>query len=142
MSGKFCPQCEDQWSCCQCESTDRKMEYGSTSRGFGYFLGVDLYGYPYSLQASSLASKEAIWVGGEHATCPDWPRCKRPEGCRFTDLHVDASEYPWLDGAIHISARAHLDREQARELGEKLLSWADGGDDFWAEQREEDENDE
>lgn len=98
-------------------------------RGLGLYLARDIYGIPLSFQASSLATKEAIWVGLDRVLCPFFsenPRACREGRCpagKFHDVPDDAN--------LNCSGRMHLDRGSARELGRMLMSWADEGDDFW-----------
>lgn len=98
-------------------------------RGLGLFVAADIYGIPLSLQASSLAEREAIWVGSDRVLCPFFsedPRACREGRCpagKFHDIPGDAN--------LNTSGRMHLDRDQAREFGRMLTAWADEGDEFW-----------
>ena len=59
------------------EDDDVTMEWaGKTKRGFVHWEGKDRSGYPYSLQISSSADEECIWVGADEASCPGWPKCQ------------------------------------------------------------------
>lgn len=108
--------------------------FDETQRGFGYLKALDLYGIPFSFQASSLATAEAIWLGSERALCPYFVRdCQacRAGTCPLGHLH-DVPE----DAHIALGARMHLDRDGARQLGEMLVRFAGQGDDFWAAERQ------
>ncbi|MCU6454329.1 hypothetical protein LPN01_09580 [Sphingomonas sp. A2-49] len=47
------------------ESTKPSLQVRTTTRGFAVARSVDLYDQPWSIQDSSLATQEAIWLGGD-----------------------------------------------------------------------------
>lgn len=104
-------------------------------RGLGCLVSTDRNGQPYSFQESSLATEEAIWVGSHTAVCPEFgnpnpgrgPRLCREGRCAFAELHVGEPG----EGTIRVTARMHLTRDMAMDLGEKLVAWAKHGDSFW-----------
>jgi len=73
------------------------MELKRTLRGFAHAEFTDLYDTPCSIQDSSLATEDAIWLGVDHINARHW------EKVAGSDLE-------------HIPARMHLSREMAAEL--------------------------
>ena len=75
----------------------------TTSRGFAFVEFSDLYGAKCSLQESSLATDNAIWLGCDHETIHD----VTGERC---------------------GARMHLNEKQVRALIYHLQTWLDTGE--------------
>ena len=96
------------------------MVKGVTKRGFPIIEFDDLYGEHCSLQKSSLATEDAIWLG---TTDPE-PKIMASKTQRGG---VGWVKYPIPDDVL-IPSRMHLNRETARELAELLLKFADTGD--------------
>lgn len=84
------------------------MEYKKTQRGFQFWEFVDRYGKTCSVQESSLATEDAIWLG-----------CSELEPLYF---HKDAGPgwhelKPPIEGADVVgNNRMHLTKEQVKEL--------------------------
>jgi hypothetical protein len=79
-----------------------------TPRGFSYVQFVDLYGQQCSLQKSSLATKDAIWLGVENTG----PNLDGPGGGRNEDIR----------------ARMHLSQKEVKKLLPKLIKFAESGE--------------
>jgi len=79
-----------------------------TERGFHLIEFIDLYGSNCSLQKSSLATDDAVWLGVDDA-CP-----------KILGSHVTASGVGWvhvkLDPQIKLTTRMHLSRDQVRAM--------------------------
>jgi len=78
------------------------MKNQVTLRGFSYIDAKDFYKEPYSIQKSSLASKNCIWVG-----------CDNP-------VVASTGEY--------LNRRMHLTRSQARQVAQILEYFAETGE--------------
>ena len=79
------------------------MKKSKTKRGFGIFEFKDYNGIRCSLQESSLAAKECIWLGIDK---------DKERNCVIEEI---------------LSTRMHLVRKMAREIGMKLIEFADRG---------------
>lgn len=73
-----------------------------TNRGFGLAEGVDRYGKPYSIQKSSIATEDCIWLGSDGE--------------------------PLRDGDKVWSSRMHLTQAMAAELIPLLQHFVDTGE--------------
>ena len=91
------------------------MIKGETNRGFAIANGVDLYGAGYSLQKSSLATQDAIWLGIDDPT----PKILIP-GTGWV-------EYP-IHEEVSINTRMHLSVEQVADLIPRLQKFVDTGE--------------
>jgi hypothetical protein len=78
------------------------IEWQTTERGFGRGDFKDLYDVDCSIQESSLATEEAIWLGCDHETHNDSGRA--------------------------CGARMHLTREMAGELAQILMRFSYTGE--------------
>lgn len=74
-------------------------------RGFVRFEGTDRNGCNFSLQESSAAQEELLWLGPEQMLNRESEPVQIPQG----------------------SMRMHLDRETAGEIGRHLLAFAEQG---------------
>ena len=79
------------------------MKTTRTQRGFQRIDFKDAYGEPCSLQVSSSASMQAVWLGQEHET-----------------IHQVTGE--------KCGARMHLERRTVKSLIRHLQNWLDTGD--------------
>lgn len=96
------------------------MDIRKTKRGFARGEFDDLYGNKCSIQESSLADEDAIWLGVDDANpkilastlSPEltgWVKCPMPEGVSF-------------------NTRMHLTREQVSELLPLLQRFVETGE--------------
>jgi hypothetical protein len=76
-----------------------------TARGFGIFSFIDRYNSKCSLQKSSLATEDCIWLGVDDAN----PQLFVPNG------QPSWSKYKIPDD-VHLTTRMHLTIEQVKEL--------------------------
>jgi len=93
------------------------MEIKKTNRGFSYNEFTDLYGEKCSIQKSSLATDDAIWIGIDN-----------PQITVFED--ENKGKYLNIPTPINwsVSGRMHLNREQVEELLPILEKFAETGD--------------
>jgi hypothetical protein len=95
------------------------MERTTTNRGFALIEFEDLYEHQCSIQESSLASKDAIWMGIDDAN-PQIMASKVRE-----DL-TGWLKYP-IPEDVMLTTRMHIDKEQAKEIIEILQTFVDTG---------------
>jgi hypothetical protein len=91
------------------------MEFTKTVRGFSLIRFRDRYNIPCSLQKSSLASEDAIWLGCDDAN----PRVFMP-GKGWAPIEMP-------EGHL-VNTRMHLTQEQAAELIPLLQHFVDTGE--------------
>jgi hypothetical protein len=90
------------------------IKKNTTERGFGVFEFKDLYGVNYSIQESSLATDDAIWIGVSEAKAKilvsgkGWQEYNIPQG-------------------VHIPTRMHINKEQAKGIVEVLNKFIETG---------------
>lgn len=95
------------------------MKKGVTERGFALHEFTDAYGVQCSLQKSSLATADAIWLGVDNVN-PQIMASDTPEG--------GTGWVPYLIPAnVHLTNRMHLTREMAKELIDALQVFVDTG---------------
>ena len=90
------------------------METSRTSRGFSIAKFKDRYGNVCSLQKSSLATEDCIWLGVDDAD----PRVMAVEAARFgicADKVTGWVPYP-IPECVGLTTRMHLSREQVADL--------------------------
>lgn len=93
------------------------MEAKKTPRGFAYFEFQDLYDAKCSLQKSSLATEDAIWLGVDD--CPGGLVQIMASQAREAGVETEETtgwvEYPLPDGA-NITTRMHISRAQVEAI--------------------------
>ena len=101
-------------------------EVKHTGRGFRFYEFEDRYGYACTIQKSSLATEDAIWLGLESAT----PKVLHGDATKLGVKHDKT--FGWVDfpmpEEVNLNTRMHLTQEQAKKLGEMLLWFADSGE--------------
>jgi hypothetical protein len=101
-----------------------KLEY--TSRGFPVVSFMDLYGVKCSIQKSSLATEDAVWIGVDDAD----PKVMASDAAK---VGVKTSEttgwvpYP-VPGCVLMTTRMHLTRGSVAELLPVLQQFAATGE--------------
>lgn len=98
----------------------------TTARGFKICKFTDHYGESCSLQKSSLASEDCIWLGIDD---PD-PKVMASQAKSLgieTEQQTGWVDYPIPSGVV-MSTRMHLDRDQVRTLLPLLQKFVDTGD--------------
>lgn len=97
-----------------------------TGRGFPILRFTDFYHKACTLQSSSLATEECVWLGVNEAEpkimCSDAARLGIP-----TTRQTGWMEYV-LPEQVSMTTRMHLTREQAGELAKQLQVFADTGE--------------
>jgi len=102
------------------------MDKTKTIRGFDYIEFTDYYGNSCSLQKSSLATKDCVWLGIND------PRPK-VLATQAKALNISTNETEgWVDypipADVSISTKMHLNREQVAELIPILQNFVETGD--------------
>lgn len=102
------------------------MKKTSTYRGFALRNFTDFYGAKCSIQKSSLATDDAIWLGVDDAE----PKVLHGDA-RKLGIETDVTEgwvpFPLPDEVL-LTTRMHLSREQVAELIPVLQNFIDTGD--------------
>lgn len=111
------------------------MKTQRTHRGFALVKFTDLYGAQCSLQKSSLASDDAIWLGVDDAD-PQILASKAAAHGVTTTQQTGWVPYPVPEGVL-LTTRMHLTREQVSELLPILQSFVDTGELVSLDKREE-----
>jgi len=88
-----------------------------THRGFRFYEFKDRNGHSCSLQKSSIATEDCIWLGLDSA---DPVKLERGKGW------VDASEL--IPSVVELNTRMHLTREQAEILAKQLSIFSKTGE--------------
>jgi len=91
------------------------MKKTKTNRGFGLIEFVDRYGAKCSLQKSSIATEDCIWLGVDD---PD-PKEFVP-GRGWLEVR--------LPNGVHLTTRMHLSQKLARQLLPHLSKFAETGE--------------
>lgn len=110
------------------------MEIGKTLRGFSIATFIDRYDAKCSIQKSSLATENAIWLGVDDAE----PRIMARDAFALgrVDILKPMSDpermngwvsYPLPDG-VRMTTRMHLTQEMVRDLLPLLIRFAETGD--------------
>lgn len=99
-----------------------------TGRGFRVMEFEDYYGASCSLQQSSLADTDAVWLGINDAD----PKVMAADAIRYGYPNPGRDTTGWVPFAIpeHVSltTRMHLSREQAAALVKHLTLWLETGE--------------
>lgn len=97
-----------------------------TARGFAFGEFTDLYGHECSIQKSSLATDDALWIGINDAA-PKVMACEAHRCGVATDEKCGWVDYP-IPNEVLLHTRMHLSREQATELIPVLQHFVDTGE--------------
>lgn len=96
------------------ESTvPKKIKISNTERGFAKGEFLDLYGQKCSIQKSSLATADAIWLGVDVGF--------KPEVLKNSPAESGGPTFP-------VGARMHLDRKKVKALLPMLIKFSVTGD--------------
>ena len=90
------------------------MKFETTERGFDLASFIDRYGSQCSIQKSSLASEDAIWLGIDDPEPKIMASQAKSFGIETTET-VGWVEYP-IPKEVLINTRMHLTREMVAEL--------------------------
>lgn len=99
---------------------------GKTDRGFRVLAFTDRYGEECSLQKSSLAFEECIWLGINEIH----PKVMASQAASFgieTTQSTGHVPYP-IPKEVSLYARMHLTQAQARDIAIELLKFAETGE--------------
>jgi hypothetical protein len=88
--------------------TSKNIIYSTTSRGFGLYEFKDRYNNACSIQKSSLATEDCIWLGLDNAN-PQILASKTKEG------GTGWVSYP-IPEDVSLNTRMHLTQDQVKEL--------------------------
>ena len=97
-----------------------------THRGFAYSEFTDRYGVKCSIQKSSLATDDAIWLGVDDAS-PKILASKAVELGIKTDETTGWVSYP-IPKDVMLTTRMHLTQEMVRDLLPALQRFVDTGE--------------
>lgn len=97
-----------------------------TARGFDLIEFQDLYGTECSIQKSSLATDDAIWIGVDNVAPKIMARDAAAHGVQTTET-TGWVDYPIPD-AVLLHSRMHLNREQAAQLLQILQRFVETGE--------------
>lgn len=95
------------------------LKNGITHRGFRIIEFVDCYGVECSIQKSSLATEDAIWMGVNDANPQIMASKTKKGGTGWVPYEVPED--------VIFDTRMHLTQEQVRELLPTLIAFADTG---------------
>ena len=101
-------------------------ELKHTHRGFRYYEFEDRNGHKCTLQKSSVATEDCIWLGLEDAN----PQCLHGDAKKLgvdTDATSGWVEYP-IPEEVSLNTRMHLTQEQAGILAKQLSVFAETGE--------------
>jgi hypothetical protein len=96
------------------------MKVETTNRGFNIIQFIDRYGDKCSLQKSSLATEDCIWLGIDDAS----PKIM---AYKVMDHGVGGVKYP-IHPDVLISTRMHLTQDQVKELLPHLQKFVETGE--------------
>jgi len=103
-----------------------KILIEKTGRGFSIGEFIDLYGHECSIQKSSLAEEDAIWIGLDDAS----PKILHGDAKRL-GINTSAT-CGWVDfpipNEVNLNTRMHLNREQVADLLPILKRFVESGD--------------
>jgi hypothetical protein len=100
------------------------MKKEKTERGFDLINFVDRYDNECSLQKSSLAFEEAIWLGVDD---PDPKIMASQVTLREEPKRTGWVKYPLPEG-VHCTTRMHLTQEQVKKLLPHLKKFVETGE--------------
>lgn len=99
----------------QREKTTMLSELKRTGRGFRFYDFIDMNGYECSIQKSSVATEDCIWLGLDSGS---------PKKLVFNEGWVPVE----LPEEVELNTRMHLTREQAGVLAKQLKYFSDVGE--------------
>ena len=102
------------------------MKQQKTLRGFDLYSFIDRYGAECSIQKSSLAEEDAIWLGVDNANPKIMAVDAREAGISTTAVNGWV-EYPIPDTVI-MTTRMHLTQDQVAKLLPVLQRFVDTGE--------------
>ncbi len=105
------------------------MEFKTTARGFAYYEFKDFYGETCSLQKSSLATEDCIWLGLDKPDIQEFFNAPLLKGMTSKWLKINPEDLKHApENTMHIFSRMHLSREQVKKLLPILQRFVDTGE--------------
>lgn len=101
------------------------VEVGTTERGFSKGEFTDQYGAKCSIQASSIATKECIWLGVNDADPQIMASQAAEHGVETTET-TGWVKYP-IPSEVSLSTRMHLSREDVKKMLPLLTKFVETG---------------
>ena len=102
------------------------MKKMKTGRGFAIINFEDQYGASCSLQKSSIATEDTVWLGPNDPNLQVMASKAKELGIN-TEATAGWIPYPVPDD-VSARTRMHLSQDQAREIAEVLLYFAENGE--------------
>lgn len=102
------------------------MKLKKTNRGFGMVEFIDRYGLECSLQKSSLATEDAIWLGVSQVDPKIMAVDAISLGVETNGQTTGWVRYPIPD-AVLLSSRMHLTQKQVKKLLPHLIKFVETG---------------
>jgi hypothetical protein len=96
------------------------LKKGVTGRGFPIIEFQDRYGHECSIQKSSLATEDAIWVGPNDANPQILASMTKEGGTGWVPYHLPED--------VSLYTRMHLTQDQVKELLPILMAFAETGE--------------
>jgi hypothetical protein len=102
------------------------MKLRTTNRGFQIVEFKDRYGHDCSLQQSSLATEDAVWLGIDNANPQIMASQARRHGV-ITEATTGWVPYP-IPEEVSLDTRMHLTRPEVEALVKQLNHWIATGE--------------
>jgi hypothetical protein len=102
------------------------IKFDKTGRGFSIGEFTDFYDYPCSIQKSSLATEDAIWLGIDNPNPQIMASVAGQYGIETTET-TGWVPYP-IPSSVSLSTRMHLTRDQVESLIPVLQQFVDTGE--------------
>ena len=104
-----------------------KIKFHNTQRGFRKGTFTDRYGEECSIQKSSLATEDAIWLGIENAN----PQIMQSDAVRLGLANISSPQgwmpYP-VPSEVFLSTRMHLTKKEVKALLPILQKFVETGE--------------
>ena len=104
----------------------KRLETEHTDRGFNYIKFIDLYGEQCSLQKSSLATEDTIWLGVDDAKPQIMASDAKKLGIK-TDETIGWIPYS-VPNEVLMTTRMHLSQRMVKEMLPYLIEFVETGD--------------
>tara|TARA_R110000822_G_scaffold25937_9_gene78477 strand:+ start:3188 stop:3529 length:342 start_codon:yes stop_codon:yes gene_type:complete len=104
----------------------KKMTKSTTERGFTHYEFMDSYGAKCSVQKSSSAMEDKVWVGVDDANPIIMASQAKSHGVDPDGVTSGWVKYP-IPSEVLLSTRMHLNQQMAKELINVLQKFVDTG---------------
>ena len=106
-----------------------RFKKSKTNRGFPIITFADDYGVPCSIQKSSSAMEERIWIGVTDKNCRVMASNHPDLAAKRTDCPPHERNNGWVDYPLPpdavVTTRMHINRRQARKIAAILLHFSE-----------------